>query len=355
MDRLTFLKMAGAAALVSGCAPRAAGPSATTGARRFGVWTGDYRTLEEWRRMLDRMQRAGINMILPSAGDDRLREVIPMARDHGIEVHAWRKIMMNAAMLKEHPEWYAVNRNGVSTATKPPYVDYYHFMCPSRLDVQEWLIANARATARLDGLASVHLDYIRFPDVILPVALWPKYNLVQDREHPEFDYCYCDVCRNAFKAQFGVDPLQLLDPTADVRWRRFRWDAITHMVGRLHDAVHAEGKRITAAVFPTPAIARALVRQDWINWKIDALMPMTYNGFYNEPVSWIGRAARDGVTALQGRVPLYTGIYVPDVKPDELGRGARDALSAGASGVVVFDAGAMSEAHWQSLSAVTHS
>ncbi len=64
----------------------------------------------------------------------------------------------------------------------------------------------------MNGLGSYHLDYIRYPDVILPVALWPKYNLVQDKEYPEFDFCYCDVCRDEFKNASGVDPKAIADP-----------------------------------------------------------------------------------------------------------------------------------------------
>jgi hypothetical protein len=47
------------------------------------------------------------------------------------------------------------------------------------------------------------------PDVILPVSLWKNYGIEQKEELPEYDYCYCDVCRELFKAKTGQDPLEL--------------------------------------------------------------------------------------------------------------------------------------------------
>ena len=164
-------------------------------------------------------------------------------------------------------------------------------MCPSRDEVREYLRTVA-GLAAVDNLGSVHLDYIRYPDVILPIALWPKYNLVQDKEYPDFDFCYCDVCRARFRAQSGLDPKELPDPAANQAWLQYRYDTITRVVAEMADVVHARGKRLTAAVFPTPAIARRLVRQDWTKWNVDAVLPMVYNGFYKEDVPWIERARR---------------------------------------------------------------
>lgn len=349
MKRKTFLQLAAAAAAL-GTFP--AGAAAAPAPKQLGVWLGGKRTLEEWRALLGRLRVAGVTMILPNARDvglDTLAAVVPLAREEGIAVHAWHITMMDGGPLARHPEWYAVNRNGVSTAQKPPYVDYYRFLCPTREPVQQWVLEGVRRTAQVPGLASVHLDYIRLPDVILPVALWPKYGLVQDREYPEFDYCYCDECRAAFLRQSGEDPMRLADPAAHEAWLRFRWNAITHVVDRCHDVVHRQGTTLSAAVFPTPRIARALVRQDWVRWRTDALMPMIYNGFYQEDVDWIGTAAAEGVQALAGRTPLYAGVFVPDLSPDDLRRGARLALEAGAAGVVLFDVNALQDAHWQVL------
>ncbi len=225
-------------------------------------------------------------------------------------------------------------------------------MCPSRDEVRQYLVGFVGELARIDGLAGVHFDYIRYPDVILPVALWPKYKLVQDKEYPEFDFCYCQRCRDRFKARASRDPLELADPPADTAWRRFRWDSITDVVTLLAAEVQRHGKQATAAVFPTPAIARALVRQDWPSWKIDAVHPMVYHAFYKEDVGWIERATQEGVESLKGRIPLYTGLYVPDLPPADLARAARLALAGGASGICLFQGNSLTPEHWAAIKPV---
>ena len=51
----------------------------------------------------------------------------------------------------------------------------------------------------IEGLESVHLDYVRFPDVILGADLQPKYGIVQDKELPEYDYGYHPIARKNLK------------------------------------------------------------------------------------------------------------------------------------------------------------
>ena len=236
MNRKEFLKLAGLAAAgltsVDALYANLAKPE-------FGVWIGGYYSTEdEWKRAFERMRKAGITVVLPNVSHEKLdvlNTIVPHAANEGLDVHVWRVVMMNPEPLERHPDWYAVSRAGSSTAVKPPYVDYYRFMCPSRQEVQEYLRKQIRALAAVQGIKAVHLDYIRFPDVILPVGLWPKYNLVQDKEYPDFDFCYCAVCRELFRKQTGLDPAKLKDPPAHEAWVRFRWDAITRIVNRFHE------------------------------------------------------------------------------------------------------------------------
>jgi uncharacterized lipoprotein YddW (UPF0748 family) len=311
---------------------------------------GSTTPLDTWRRKLASLRAAGIDAVLISGTREFFRAHVPVAHDEGLELHAWLFTMMRGEHTAAHPDWYAVSRSGVSTALKPPYVDYYKFMCPSRDEVRASLLGVVRELAQVDGLGSVHLDYIRYPDVILPIALWPKYNLVQDKEYPDFDFCYCQVCRDRFKRQSGVDPRDLPDPPAHAAWRQYRYDTITEVVGLLAGEVQTHGTPITAAVFPTPTIARTLVRQDWTAWKLDAVHPMVYNGFYKEDVAWIERATRESVTALDGRMALYSGLYVPDLSPADLRLAVERAMAGGANGVSFFEANLLTPAH---LSAVT--
>jgi len=302
------------------------------------IWTGlDGPTpRDQQRRRFEGFRAAGIQAVLFSGVD---AEVFALAKEQGLETHAWTWTLCRGdrTLLERHPEWYVVSRQGDSAATKPPYVGYYHFLCPSREEVADHLarlFADLAKTANLDGL---HLDYVRYPDVILPVALWKQYNLVQNEELPQFDFCYCEVCRAAFKRQHGIDPLELPDPPADAAWRQYRYDSVTRLVQRLAGVAHTKGKQITAAVFPTPSIARKLVRQDWTRWNLDAVFPMTYHSFYNEGIEWIEAAVREGVTALPPDRPLYAGLHLPDLKTEaEFDQAVRCAVAGGAKGVSLF-------------------
>ncbi len=343
MNRRSFVQKAGLATLgLAGTGVtlelQAAEPPSPPASTKHWIWTGldERSTPDQQKRRFDRFREAGIQAVLFSGVDAK---VFALAKEQGLETHAWTWTLCRGDrdLLAQHSEWYGVSRSGESAAQKPPYVGYYHFLCPSREEVQNHLVTLFSSLADTPGLDGVHLDYVRYPDVILPVALWKKYNLIQNEELPQFDFCYCAVCRGAFKKQAGIDPLQLPDPPTNALWRQYRYNTVTRLVNRLVEVVHQKGKQITAAVFPTPSIARKLVRQDWTQWSLDAVLPMTYQGFYNEKVNWIERAVKEGVAALPPNRPLYAGLYLPDLKTEQdFDEAVRCALTGGAKGVSLF-------------------
>ncbi len=262
-----------------------------------------------------------------------------IAKECGMEAHRWMWTMNRGekSLLNSHPEWYAVNRKGESCADKPPYVDYYRWLCPSRPEVKEYLLNDVRNILSNDYVDGIHLDYVRFCDVVLPVNLWQNYHIEQTRELPEYDYCYCEVCKSKFKEWRGQDIAEIEFPEASLSWRQFRYDAVTNIVNAISHLAASHKKAITAAVFPTPEVARRNVRQDWINWKLTGIAPMIYHGFYKEPVEWIGDAVKEGVRGIDGRFPLYAGIYIPDFKSsDEIEAGMTHAFANGAAGISLF-------------------
>ncbi|MXV16438.1 family 10 glycosylhydrolase [Hufsiella ginkgonis] len=279
---------------------------------------------------------AGIRAIFFEADSEKHYRI---AKSQKLEAHRWMWTMNRGekSLLSAHPEWYSRNRKGESCADKPPYVNYYRWLCPSREEVKQYLEADVKSILAKDYVDGIHLDYVRFCDVILPVNLWANYKLDQTKELPEYDYCYCEVCRAGFKEWRGEDISAIQYPEASLSWRLFRYQAITNVVNRLAKVANSYKKPITAAVFPTPEVARRNVRQDWVNWNLDGVCPMIYHGFYKEPVAWIGDAVHEGVNALHGKYPLYAGIYLPDFKnPQEVKQGIEYALKNGAAGVSIF-------------------
>ena len=177
-----------------------------------------------------------------------------------------------------------------------------------------------RIDEKVPYVDAIHLDYIRFPDVILARGLWDKYGLVMDKEYPQYDYCYCDKCTAGFKDKSGIDILAVEDRSSVEEWKQYRYDLITNVVNRLSTKIHSLDKKVTAAVFPGPnSVAKRIVRQEWNKWNIDAFFPMNYNDFYLEDTDWIGDVTLEAVTAVDNQKPIISGLFIcpdPERKTD---------------------------------------
>lgn len=292
------------------------------------------RSDEDYTAHFKKAHDCGISGILFEGYDER---IFRLCKEAGLEAHYWLWTLNRNDLLQEHPDWGVVNRKGESSYDNPPYVDYYRFLCPNHEGVAETVAADYVRCANLKYVDGMHLDYVRFPDVVLPVSLWKNYGIDQTTELPEYDFCYCDVCREKFKALTGRDPLELEYPQEDQSWINFRLDAITDAVKVIYDAMQTTGKPLSAAVFPGPSMARKMVRQDWGNWPLKAYFPMIYNGFYNEGPEWIGRSVAESVKAVAGNAAIYAGLFYPDIKGDDFIKALDAAFDNGASGVSFFD------------------
>ncbi|HEY1112608.1 MAG TPA: family 10 glycosylhydrolase [Chitinophagaceae bacterium] len=277
---------------------------------------------ENLRELYKRYYAAGVRGIFFEADSEKHFRA---AKQQKLEAHRWMWTLNRGeqSLLQAHPEWYSVNRKGESCADKPPYVNYYRWLCPSREEVAQYLEGQVRDVLDKDYVDGIHLDYVRFCDVILPVNLWDKYKIEQTRELPEYDYCYCPVCQFKFKEWRGVQIKEVEYPEENLSWRLFRYNAVTKVVNRLAAIAQSYKKPITAAVFPTPEVARRIVRQDWVAWNLSGVCPMIYHGFYKEGVAWIGDAVQEGVRALRQKFPLYAGLYLRIFKtPPNCSRGS---------------------------------
>jgi len=264
-------------------------------------------TDEEIKENFTDLKNKGVIGLMYNGGHDpaTYKRVGVIAKAVGLEFHTWVPTMIQRENPKLDPEWYAINGKGESAFNKPAYADHYKFLCPSRQEVYAFLDDLYGRIADVPEVDGIHLDFIRFPDVILAKGLWEKYGLVMDREYPDFDYCYCDHCVNGFKESKGIDIRSVDDPSQVQEWKQYRYDLITNLANHLAEIVHAKGKVINAAVFPGPnSIAKKIVRQEWDIWNMDAFYPMNYNDFYLEGTKWIGDVCKEGVTAINGKKPL---------------------------------------------------
>jgi len=70
-----------------------------------------------------------------------------------------------------------------------------------------------------------------------------------------------------------------------------------------------------------------------------------YHQYYNEQLAWVGTATREGVAALPPGTPLFGGLFVPWLPPQELVDALSISRSAGAAGVSLFEMGALTDEH----------
>ncbi|MRI00046.1 hypothetical protein GH721_05795 [Kriegella sp. EG-1] len=326
-------------------------------------------TDQELEKEFTDLKEKGIDGLMYSGGHDpaTYKRVGKIVKDAGMEFHTWIPTMIQSdPNLK--PEWYGVSGKGESAYEIQPYAPYYKFLCPNKKGVRKYLkdlYTNVAEVAEVDG---IHLDYIRYPDVILARGLWEKYNLIQDREYPEYDFCYCDTCTSDFKKKSGIDIKAAADPSTVHEWKQYRYDVITSLVGELSEAVRKKGKKVNAAVFPGPTISKTLVRQEWNKWNLDAYFPMNYNDFYMANPLWVGSMVKEEVLAAAD-TPVYSGLFIcprpwnkaneedPEgsgLLPEELGDAIRESMENGAAGICLFTPGRMTDAHWAAFEVAVH-
>lgn len=304
----------------------------------FWTWL-DYRPTMNFDSVCQVIHDTGFDgLILNAPTPDDYKNAIPIAHKYGIEVYAWLWTMNlehdRDKIIKEHPEWFSVNRKGESLVDTKAYVDYYKFMCPALPEVREYIKDKIRAYCELDGLNGIAIDYHRFVDVVLPTTLWPTYGIVQDREYPEWDYGYHPAMIEKFMSIHNYDPREQEDPSTDEKWLQFKCDQITEVANEIAEVVHSYGKVMAASPFPTPAMSRKMVRQDWGKWNLDIVFPMVYHNFYTGDVSFVSDCTLDNVKQKNPMTTLYCGMTGSD-GPEMFGY-MDAAFNSGAEGVAVF-------------------
>jgi hypothetical protein len=78
---------------------------------------------------------------------------------------------------------------------------------------------------------------------------------------------------------------------------------------------------------------------------------MAYHQMYDEPVSWISDAARQGREAVGPDARLFTALYLPHLTPMELEVAIDAARHGGASGVSLFESDRLTDDHLSVLAA----
>lgn len=293
------------------------------------------------------MASTGAVKLLPliegyTAGD--VARFVEASHARGMEFHGWtmNNLVNRKSYTEEftevHREWLAVNRNG-QTGQESPLWGRQTWWCPSSREYLDYYIERWSPMLVNAGADGLHLDFIRYPDI------WDYQDgrALERPEVPDYSFCYCPMCRHDFREETGVDPMDApLDPQDELyqRWRRWRMDKVTAAVGYIRRNIHP-GLKLSAAVFPTPNIARTVVLQDWPSFadQLDFICAMIYHWKqWGRPITWIKEATEEGLVEMKGKCTYYAGFGYPirDQSPEDLRAGVLCAKAGGADGAVIF-------------------
>jgi len=309
------------------------------GVPRFWTWL-DYRPAVNYDSIFSLYSTHGVHGVNMNVHGDleAFQTIIPVAKKYHIDLYAWFWGLNQIPLAAKHPEWLDYNAKGESLANVKAYVDHYKFINPAIPEFREELKKQIETLCNIKGLKGISLDFTRYVDAILPVGIQPKYNIVQDKVYPQWDYGYHPVAIEKFKKLYGYDPRMSADPAQDSVWFQFRLNQVTECVLPLVKIIHHHKKLISASPFPTPSLARYLVRQDWTKWNLDFYLPMIYYGFYKQNYEWLGTATKECVNGIEKKSKIFSAIFVNDVKKDGVSvkQLIKIAMDNGSEGVAFF-------------------
>ncbi|GAB1542362.1 hypothetical protein NUACC21_50360 [Scytonema sp. NUACC21] len=253
--------------------------------------------------IFDRIAQAGINTVFfetvnasytiyPSKiapqqnpltkGWDPLAAAVKLARQRGIELHAWvwafaagnrkHNTLLNinpdypGPVLAAHPDWAGYDNRGqmIPPGQGKPFFD------PANPELRQYLLNLYEEIVTRYDVDGLQLDYIRYP--------------FQD-PNANRTYGYGKAAREQFLQLTGVDPATISPRNREIwqKWTEFRTQQINNFVAQLSQTLRQKRPNLilSAAVFPLPEQERIQkLQQHWEVWAkkgdIDLIVPMTY-------------------------------------------------------------------------------
>lgn len=255
---------------------------------------------------------------------DPLAALMQAAHKKSIRVHAWVNALLVWSLrdppdslrhaVYTHPEWF------ISNIYKRSILDYTYqewndrkleglYLDPSQQEVQTHLAAICAEIVAHYPVASIHLDFIRYPG-----ALWGL---------PEHDRAAL-FAGNRMTLQW-MDLTRYPQLPLEQRWRAWQfWKLNEHRESILFETVRQARNAIktsamdprcalTAAVFANPGVARYQFGQNWMNWQevIDYPVIMSYTQDVDLFAAYVHHALKHRRDAIFG-----IGFLWPDMEAE---------------------------------------
>jgi len=230
---------------------------------------------------------------MAARGGDPLRALAITAHAAGLRVHAWVNVL-SLGTHRDGPLLATLGPSAVQTDRRGrSLLDYPDLQVPkdeqrfARLGTPAvWLDPGApgvatqvagvfaELAARYPELDGLHLDYVRYPDVI-PFTPGARFDV-------GIDFGYGEAPRARFRAETGLDaPFRDDSRNAEAfdDWRRARVTEVVHEIGAAARAARP-GLELSAAVWAFPERSYLSLHQDWIRWLDEEILsfavPMVY-------------------------------------------------------------------------------
>ena len=228
---------------------------------------------------LKTMADYGVNQIFLNSyavtlyGKSAVSNFATQAKSLGINVHIWMQVFNDGNWIA------AVNKDG-----------------SLKYSLYNSIINDAKDYAKINGVAGIHFDYLRFPGT-------------------------------AYKYKNAVE-------------------AINYFTKQACDALHKQSSSIivSAAVMPEPNSMKYYYGQDipTMSKYLDVIVPMIYKGNYGASSSWIKTTTEafikmsNGAQVWSGLQGYYSDSNVKKLPVSSMKKDADNAIAGGASGVIVF-------------------
>jgi uncharacterized lipoprotein YddW (UPF0748 family) len=296
--------------------------------------------------------------ILAAHGRDTLADLLERAHARGLRVHAWVNVLSlagnRAAPIVQTlgPSSVQVDRSGRSLLDYPdfevpePDRRYYRmgtpalWLDPGAPGVAEHLAATfAELVERYPALDGLHLDYIRYPDV-LPFIPGSRFGV-------GLEFGFGEASRQRFRAETGLEaPFGASAANAN-RFDDWRRAQVTRVVQGIRDAARAKRAdvELSAAVWAYPDRAYLSLFQDWRGWLEQDLLGFAVAMLYTLDDRLVHYNTRAFVGGVGGsRVWIGLGTWLFANRPERATAQLREAEAAGPAGIALFSWDAIADA-----------
>jgi len=271
--------------------PRAVSSAPVEGGPRVALWVTrwDFREPGDIERIMDDAASIGVTDVLwqvrgafdayydspiepwgealsvseAGPGFDPLERAIGAAHARGLRLHAWVNVLTlwrgyeppidPRHAVHEEPDWGLFDGDGKPEPASPGY----RWANPARDAVHDRVVAVVTDLAGRYDLDGVHLDQVRFREVVSGGRLYPGDSATLAR----------------FTRETGYDTLDKADALAAYRaWLR---DRITRLVHRVRTEAGIEGE-LSVAALRRPGLARERALQDAAGWVNAGIVDRVY-------------------------------------------------------------------------------